>query len=307
MSTDQSRTVDAPPAMDSPDLLDSVIAKTMAERGDLMQMRMENETIMAECRARPRDLGAIKRQLAALLKEFPDFARTAIYRKPVGKDDDGKEKFAEGLSVRAAEVFAELYRFNRIRSSAIPLDDDATRVQVEATFTDLQNGRIWQDSGVVSAFYKAKGGVRRRYSEDRFFNVVVKAQASIRVREVINRSVNAALKAWFENECRKTLAKTLDAETVDKIVAEFKALGVRLEDLEELVGKPKAMGWSVSDRITVVGIWTALHEGETTVAALLKERRSESEATDRHVEQERKRREPDADKEPEPAPEPPLN
>ena len=62
---------------------------------------------MAECRARPRDMAAIREELADLLEAFPELAEDAIYSKPVGKDrETGEEKFAEGLSIRAAEALA---------------------------------------------------------------------------------------------------------------------------------------------------------------------------------------------------------
>ncbi len=244
---------------------DDLLQRPVGEvRQDLLQMKMENEIIMAECRVRPRDMNAIKRQLAELLRAFPELAEDAIYSKPVGKDRDGKEKFAEGLSIRAAEVLSEAYGFNRVRCDATPLPDG--NAKVEATFTDFQNGRIWQDGGVVARKYKAYGGQIKEHAEDRFWGVVVKAEASRRIREVINRSVNAALKAWFENECRKVLSQVLDDEKVDGICNSFRSVGVKLDQLEAVIGRPRAMGWTVQDRQHLLGIWNAIKTGETTPA-----------------------------------------
>ena len=41
--------------------LSDLLARQVANRPELLQMRMENETIMAECRAAPRDLGEKRR------------------------------------------------------------------------------------------------------------------------------------------------------------------------------------------------------------------------------------------------------
>jgi hypothetical protein len=230
---------------------------------DLAMLRLENETMMAACEARPRNLSHIKDDLGDALQAFPELAELAVYEKPVGKGPDGKMKFATGLSIRAAETLAEAYGFNRIRSSCTPLGDHAAKV--EAMFTDYQRARVWQDSGVVSKSYKTSGGAMKRHADDRFWNVVVRAEASKRVREVILRSVSAPLKAWFLSECRKQQAKLLTDEKLGEIVAYFKSLGCSLEQLETIVGRPKTMGWTNRDRQRLMGIATALKDNETTI------------------------------------------
>lgn len=242
-------------------LLDGAIDTTleaMMRSPELLQMRMDNETIMTECRVRPRDLAAIKAELEQQLKAFPGLAEAAIYCKPVGKG-----KFAEGLSVRAAEALAEAYGYNRVQSEVTPIDRDT--VKVSASFVDYQKGRVWRDSGPLSIWYKSKYEGRKRWDDDRFYNVVAKAEASKRIREVILRSVNAGLKAWFENECRKVVELTLDDDRVNEIVKSFRGIGVGLEELETLVGRPKAMGWLPGDRQLLLGIWNAIEAKETTV------------------------------------------
>ncbi len=252
--------------------LDDLLNKQSVNR-ELMEMRMNNETIMAECRVRPRDMQAIKRNLEMLLNEFPEFADDAIYSKKVGSKKVGSEwedTYAEDLSIRAAEALAEAYGFNRIRADVLPVDDD--HVKVEATFTDFQSGRIWQDAGIVSKWYTAskdKGGGRVRYDDDRFHNTVAKAAKSKAIREVICRSVNPALKAWFKNECYKVMAKSLKPEDATKIVDAWKGLGVSLEKLEKLVGKPLAMGWMVGDQLKLRTLYVSVRDGETTIDALL--------------------------------------
>lgn len=249
--------------------LDAVVQQTqkqLMERPELLQMRMENETIMAECRVRPRDMKEIRRQLQEQLEAFPELADKAVYTKPVGKDDDGVMKFHSDLSIRAAEVLREVYGFNRVRSDVTPVDDDKTMVKIDATFTDFQNGCIFQAGSLVSAYYRAKGGGMRRIPEDRFLGLTVKAEASKCVREVILRSVNAGVKAWFRNECDKVNAKTLSEDKVDAIVKAFRGLGVELEQLEQLIGRPRVMKWTIKDRQTLLGVWNAIKDGETSVA-----------------------------------------
>lgn len=234
-------------------------------RPELMQLKMENEVIMAECRLHPRDFDSIKADILEQLQAFPELATDAIYEKPVGKDNQtGQQKFVRGLSIRAAEALAEAYGYNRIRSDVSEIDAD--KVKVEATFTDYQKGRVWQDAGILSKTYKDRFGKPARWNDDRFYNVVVKAEVSKRIREVIMRSVNTGLKAWFESKCEEISAGLLDDKTIEKIVAQYQTKSVTVEALETLIGRPRSMGWTQVDRQRLLAIWTAIKDGETTIA-----------------------------------------
>jgi hypothetical protein len=253
----------------SGNMLDDLLSKPAMSR-ELAMVRMENESMMAECRVRPRDFDDIKAELLQQLKAFPEMAAEAVYEKPVGKDESGRQKYVRGLSIRAAESLAEAYRYNRIRSDVVEVDGD--KVKIEATFTDFQGGRIWQDSGLLSKTYKDRNGRLAKFNDDRFYNVIVKAEVSKRVREVILRSVNAGLKAWFESECEKIADGLLDDATINKIVKQFETMAVTLEMLEALIGRQKAMGWVQADRTRLLGVWNAIRDGETTVNEVFSDR-----------------------------------
>lgn len=266
---------------------------------NLAILKMENENIMSLAAAHPRDMKQIKADLQEALDAFPQLAEDSIYNKPVGtvnlitckcgfvyestsnKAEDMKcakcnkvdisnqrkvKKFARGLSIKAAETLAEVYGFNRVRTDVEVIDADT--VKIEVTFTDYQRGRIWQDAGIVSKFYKGFGGAMQRTPDDRFYNVVLKAEKSKLIREAINRSVNAGLKAWFWGECEKIQDTLLDDSTVAKIITNFATKNVSLEMIERLLGRPKVAGWTTDDRKTLAGAWTALKDGETTIGEL---------------------------------------
>lgn len=266
MSTATTKQQRGAQAAEAPDPLEKALGDAMQSgrlSPELMAMKMEHETIMTECRIRPRDFEEIKDELEAQLKAFPFLSEDAIYCKPVGKDEGGQQKYARGLSIRAAEVLAECYRWNKVRTSVTPISDD--EVKVEASFFDYQNGRIWDDSGVLSKWYKARGGAMQKTPDDRFFSVVCKAEVSRRVREVILRSVNAGLKAWFEDFCEKMIDGLLDDKTVEKIIGQFSNKGVTVDQLEKLVGKPRKLGWTTEDRKQLLGVWNAIKDGETSI------------------------------------------
>lgn len=263
------------PATETTDLIDAAVRETEARlmaTPELMQMKMENESIMTECRLRPRDMEAIKRELTKQLEAFPELAAAAIYSKPVG---EGKN--ASGLSIKAAETLAEVYGYNRVQTAVSPLD--ANSVYVEATFIDYQNGRVWRTKGILSKFYtkaKNKGGGQSRIPEDRFNSVTVKAEASRQAREAITRCINSGLKAWFENECRKRQQQMLTPGKVAEIVESFRDKGVTLEQLDTLIGRPKSMGWTNADKALLANTWNAIKDGETTIDQVIADRKPDN-------------------------------
>ena len=229
---------------------------------DLAIIKMENDNIFGLAAARPRDYAEILTYLKQQVDTCKSFAQQAIYTKPVGKNQSGDMQYARGLSVRAAEALAEAYGFNRVRTDVTIIDDDTVRV--EATFVDFQRGRVWQDSGICSKFYTAHGGSRRRMSDDRFYNLLCKSEASKRIREVILRSVSPGLKSDFTDHVNTRIHEFLDDSTVHKMIAEFAGKDVKLEMLEALLKRTKS-NWTKDDRAMLLGIWNSIDQEEVTV------------------------------------------
>ena len=232
---------------------------------DLAVLKMENDSIMAAAVARPRDYPAMLADIKAQLTTFKSFAEQALYSKPVGKDENGHMRYARGLSVRAAEALAASYGYNRVRSSITPIDAD--HVKVEASFTDFQTGRIWSSEQIVSKLYKSRHGGMQRHNDDRFYNVVVKAEQSKVVRECIVRSVPPGLRAEIELIVDEQLQQFLDEKTVENVIAQFSSKSVTVEMLEQQIGK-RIDSFTFDDRKTLVGLWNALDAGETTVGEI---------------------------------------
>jgi hypothetical protein len=233
-------------------------AENLKAMADYSLVKMENETMMAAAIARPRNHKAVMEDLIAQVEAYPSFAESVMYSKPVG---DGK--YVRGLSIRAAESLAAAWGHNRIQQIVEPIDQDTVRVT--AIFTDFQSVRIWSDSGIVSKFYKRRGGGIARYDDDRFYNVIVKAELSKRVREAIMRSVPPGVRIELQTMAERVVAKLLTNDVVQKIVQSFSGLGVSLAQLETLIGRSIDSGWTVDDRLTLQGVYTAIKDGETTV------------------------------------------
>ena len=265
---------------------------------NLAVRRMENDNIMSLAASRPRSVLAMRTELQEQLLAFPKQAAKLIFAKPVGKEDDiclncgkecwldrktkkpatkcfscgsqniqrGSQKFARGLSIRAAEMLAEVYGYNRVRSWMEPIDADTIRVC--ASFTDYQKGRTWTDESILSRLFTRKDKSVDRVPDDRFYGVVARAQSSKVIREVVVRCVSAGLKAWLYDEAERLIDENLDDATIQKIVSNFANKKVSQQMLERLIGRTIKEGWTKEDRKTLVGVWNAIDSGDESVASV---------------------------------------
>ena len=241
------------------------------EDSNVTLMKLENETIASLAAAHPRNHQSIKQEILEQMEAYPSFAESMVYSVPVGKDyETGQMKYARGLSIRAAEALAEAYGFNRVRCEVEEIADD--KVKVTATYTDLQRGRVWQDVGLVSKFYKKRTGGMQRHNDERFYSLVVKAEMSKRVREVILRCVSSGLRAELQAMAERYMAKVLSGDGISKIVDSFNNIGVNVEVLENYIGRPIGAGGTEDDRVTLLSIYNAISDGQVTTAAAFAEK-----------------------------------
>lgn len=268
---------------------------------NLMLLKMENETIMSAARIAPRDPMKIVEQLKQLIDAYPAAADEAIYSKPVGKvqrvtcgkcgikyevqkvgpdtecpscrSKDRREarqvqKYAEGLSIRAAETIRSVFGYTRMATTCELLPNGDARIT--GVLVDYAAGNMTSDERIVSPMYKSYSGGMVRTPLDRFLNVVVKAEKSKLRRDVILDSVPGIVKALFRDECEKKLQQLVSAELIEqKVLPAFLEYGITLEHLEEIIGRKFAMGWKEEDRLQLRKILTALKNEETTVEEVL--------------------------------------
>jgi hypothetical protein len=244
---------------------------------ELALLKMENDNIVAMAKAEPRTMSIVKARIVDQLEAFPEFASEAVYSKPVGKDQNGNMKFARGLSIRAAEALRCAYGYcrvstevNDIYSPAGEVDED--KVEVCATFMDYQTGSQWTDKGIVSKTYTDRMGRQRRHNDDRFYNVVVKAELSRRVRECICRMIEPGLRHELQKIAEDVGGKLLGEQAIGKMVDAFAELGVTDKMLEEYIGRSVGAGWTVEDKKHLQLVFVGLRDGETTIAEVFGEK-----------------------------------
>lgn len=233
---------------------------------NLALIQIENDSIMSRAVAHPRDYGAMLKELKRQIKAYPSFARTAMYCKPCGKDSKTKkQKYARGLSIRSAEALLTVYKWNSVTVDVTPIDADT--VKVEATFLDYQDGRKWTHKDIVSKNYTTAYGATKRWSDDRFNNVVVKGAQARCIRECVIRSVPPGLKSELEEAIETAVRGLLDESTIKTLVGQFANKGVTEEQLVEHMDKPLD-AFTVEDRRTLLGVWTSIETEEQTVAEI---------------------------------------
>lgn len=233
-------------------------------------IRLENTTQMQIAVQRPRDEAKILSDSLKELELYPSMAEEVMYSKPVGKEEGtNQQKYVTGLSIRTAESLA-----NRWTNSAYGCDviaEDADSVTLAAVFMDYENNTRHVMQKKVSKSYKAKGGAIVRYPPDRFNDVVLPANQSKLLREVILRSLPAGLKSEYEDKARTILGSGDKVNRSNKMLRAFLRLGIAKSQLEELAGK-KVADFTNDDISEYIGIHNALRDGETSMGQLIAEK-----------------------------------
>lgn len=274
---------------------------------DLMLLRMEGESIMTAARIKPRSPSVIIKQLKELIEAYPAAADEAIYSKPVGtvqscvcagckiryevsriendtecpacgnrKRESAKavRKYAEGLSIRAAESIRSVMGYTRLSTTMERLEDGSAKINT--VLVDYCAGNFTSDERIVSPFFKRRGGGMDKVPEDRFLNVVVKAEKAKLRRDVILDSVPAIVKALFRDECEKRMKELVAPEIIEqRVLPAFAEYGLKPEHLDKLVGRERKLGWREEERLQLRKILNALKNEEITTAELLSGLREE--------------------------------
>ncbi len=268
---------------------------------DLMLMKMENETFMNVARVQPREPMKIVAQLKELIEAWPAAAEEAIYSKPVGTvtectcgecqikyevakvDKDTAcpacgskrrgecwaiKKFAEGLSIRAAESIRSIYGYTRLTTTCEMLPNGSAKLT--GTIVDYAAGNFTSDTREVPRQYKSRTGEMITHAEDRFLSVVVKAEKAKLIRDVILSNTPGIIKAMYRDMCEQKLEQLVAPEIIaQKIVPAFEKYGISATQLDKIVGRPAALGWSEQERLNVRKLLVSLKNEEVTVAELL--------------------------------------
>jgi hypothetical protein len=258
---------------------DALVAKARAD--------VEARWILAM--RRPRNLDDVRQSLIAECSR-PQFARVAVYARPVGKKQDPQGNWinavAEGLSIRFAEAAARC--MGNLQPDVQTIYDGADTRIVRVTVTDYESNVTWSRDLNVRKTVERKQlkrgqkslGERLNSYGDRVFiveatddevNVKEAAMVSKAARTLILRVVPGHLQDECKDLCKRIAAQA-DAKdpaaNKNRALDAFASLGIKPSQILEYLGKPIEQAtrdeWrELSDLVN------AIRDGETTWAEAL--------------------------------------
>ena len=208
----------------------------------------------------PRSMSAFKEKALALVTLDEETAASCFYRRPVGKDREGKETYAEGMSIRMAEIVAGCY--GNIRVGTRTIEATPRYVVVQGVAHDLESNYL-ATAECKEATIKRDG---RPYDE-RMRVVVEKAAAAKARRDAILSVVPRASVKFLETAAKNLLFG--NAASISKYRAKIaqwvKTLGIDEKRVWAALEVGGADDLKQSHIEALIGIKNAITAGDTTL------------------------------------------
>lgn len=225
---------------------------------------MERATIdmqIATAKRYPRSLDRFKKSAISMATLDDETAESCLYSRPVGKDrDTGKEKYAEGMSVRMAEIVGASY--GNMRVQAVIVEQTERFVRARGMAIDLESN-FASSSEVIESTVKKNG---QPYDE-RMRIVIAKSALAKARRDATFQVVPRALAKPVENAVRMVLVG--DAKSLDKrrqiVVGWIGKLGIDPKRVYASLGIKGEAELDADHLQTLTGIKTAIKEGDVTI------------------------------------------
>lgn len=208
----------------------------------------------------PRSISKFKENSLALVTLDEETAASCLYRRPVGKDRYGKETYAEGMSIRMAEIVAATY--GNLRVGTRILESTPRYVVVQGVAHDLESNFL-STAECKEATVDKHG---KPYTE-RMRIVIEKAAAAKARRDAIFAVVPRASAKFLETAAKELLFGNASSITKwrARIVEWVKTLGIEPERVWTAlnVGGPDDLKQSEIEML--IGIKNSLQSGDSTL------------------------------------------
>lgn len=208
----------------------------------------------------PRSMEVFKKRASDMVAIDRETAESCVYRRPVGKDPEtGKQKIAEGMSIRMAEIVGASY--GNLRVSARIIEQTPRFVRVEAVAHDLESNYAAK-SEVIEATVDKRGNP---YSE-RQRAVVAKAALSKAHRDATFKVVPKALCKPILNQALKVINGGRTLEDRRKAAVDWiKSLKIDERRVWSVLEVNGAGDLGDSHLIDLLGLKTAIDDKDATV------------------------------------------
>lgn len=241
----------------------TITAEVVATTEANTLMTLERASIdmqIATAHQYPRSVTKFKKDALALVTLDEETAASCLYRRPVGKDKYGKEQYAEGMSIRMAEIVAATY--GNIRVATRTIESTPRYVVVQGVAHDLESNFL-STAECKEATVKKNG---QPYDE-RMRIVIEKAAASKAWRDAVFKVVPRASAAFLETAAKALLFGNASSITKwrTRINDWVKTLGIDTERVWKALGIGGADDLKQPEIETLIGIKTALQNGDVTL------------------------------------------
>ena len=205
----------------------------------------------------PRNIKRATENAIAIVTIDADTAKTCTYSVPRGG------KAITGPSVHLAKILAQVWGNIRVEAKVVAIDN--TQVTSEAVCFDLEN-----NLAIKTQVKRSIVGRSGRFSDD-MITVTGNAANSIALRNAILSVVPRAIVDKVYNAAKHTITGDISDET--KLIAKRKQVvdalkdtyGVTEAEILKAIGKAALQHITADDLVVLIGIGTAIRDGDTTV------------------------------------------
>lgn len=222
--------------------------------------RAQVDIQVATARKWPRTLSKVKERMLTFATLDEETAASCFYTLPARRGGDGK--VLQGPSVRMAEIALAAYQ--HVKAGSRIIADDGKFIVAQAVVHDLENNVAV--SIEVRRRVTNKDG--KRYSDD-MIAVTGNAACSIALRNAVFRVVPRALITPVYEAAKRVAVgdvKSLKAKRA-AVVEKLTKMGASIEDILATVEASKVEDIDQPRLEILIGLGTAIKDGETTLEA----------------------------------------
>lgn len=212
---------------------------------------------ISTAKAYPRNIKRATDNAIAIVTMDVETAKTCTYSVPRGG------KAITGPSVHLAKILAQVWGNLRIEAKVVAID--ATQATSESVCFDLEN-----NLAIKTQVKRSIMGRNGRFSDD-MITVTGNAANSIAMRNAILSVIPRAIVDKVYNAAKHTITGDISDET--KLIAKRKQVVDALKDTYSIteaeilkaIGKAAIQHINADDLVVLIGIGTAIKDGDTTV------------------------------------------
>lgn len=215
------------------------------------------DTMISTAKAYPRNLKRVIDNCLAIVTLDTETASTCTYSVPRGG------KTVTGATVHLAKILAQ--QFGNIRIEAKVISIEQKHITSQAIAFDLEN-----NLAIKVEVKRSIMGKTGRFNDD-MITVTGNAANSIALRNAVLSIIPKAIVDKVYNEAKKTITGDLSDKT--KLISKRKQVvdalkdtyGVSEDEILSSIGKVSIEHVTIDDIVVLIGIGTAIKDGDTTV------------------------------------------